>query len=256
MITPKFSVSSNAFYNELKNRVKEYFDKVEINQTGNIKLYSKAIIITVSFLLVYFHLIFFAKPMLQADNIFYIILLLIECIVLGALTSAIGFNIMHDGAHGSFSSKKWVNDMAGLSLNMLGANVFMWKTKHNVLHHTFTNIDTFDDDIDAKPFLRLCETQKKFKIHKYQHLYFIAAYSLLYLYWILFTDYKKYFTRKVGQIAIKKMTIAEHFSFWGFKAIHIVLFGILPIYMIGFMPWLIGFLVYGAFAGIILSVVF
>jgi linoleoyl-CoA desaturase len=39
---------------------------------------------------------------------------------------------MHDGAHGSFSSKKWVNELAGSSINFLGANVFMWKTKHNV----------------------------------------------------------------------------------------------------------------------------
>ena len=81
----------------------------------------------------------------------------IGCVLFGLLTAGIGFNVMHDGAHGSFSTKKWLNELAGLSLNFLGANVFMWKSKHNVIHHTYTNIDGVDDDIDAKPFLRLCE---------------------------------------------------------------------------------------------------
>ena len=65
---------------------------------------------------------------------------------------------MHDGLHGSFSQKKWVNEMAGLTLNFLGANNFMWRNKHNIIHHTYTNIEGIDDDIEAKPLLRLCET--------------------------------------------------------------------------------------------------
>jgi linoleoyl-CoA desaturase len=248
MTIPKFKSPTDSFHAELKKRVNEYFDNVKINKTGNLKLYSKAIILVTAFLAVYVHLVFFTSP--------YIVLNLFECLVLGALTSAIGFNIMHDGAHGSFSSRKWINELAGLSLNFLGANVFMWKTKHNIVHHTYTNIDGVDDDINARPFLRLCDTQKHYRIHKYQHLYFLAAYAFLYMYWIFFTDYKKYFSNKVGDIPIKKMTLGEHFSFWGFKALHIVLFVLLPIYSVGFLPWLVGFLTYGLFAGIILSVIF
>ena len=62
--------------------------------------------------------------------------------------------------------------MAGLSLNFLGANNFMWRSKHNIIHHTYTNIEGIDDDIEAKPLLRLCETQKYYKIHRFQHWYF------------------------------------------------------------------------------------
>lgn len=256
MIIPKFLNPTDNFHAELRKRINDYFDKAKIDKTGNFKLYSKAIIISLSFIAFYVHLVFFAKPMIEAGGFFNISILILECLVLGALTSAIGFNIMHDGAHGSFSNKKWLNDLAGLSLNVLGANVFMWKTKHNIVHHTFTNIPEVDDDIDARPFLRLCESQKKYKIHKYQHIYFLAAYSLLYIYWILFTDYKKYFLGRVGQMPIKKMKTSEHISFWGFKLLHIVLFGVLPIYTLGFTNWLIGFLIYGAFAGIVLSLVF
>ena len=248
MIVPKFLNPTNSFHAELRKRINDYFVEIKAKPTGNIKLYSKAIILVVSFITLYVHLVFFTSP--------YLAISLIECMLLGAITSAIGFNIMHDGAHGSFSQQKWLNELAGLSLNVLGANVFMWKTKHNVVHHTFTNIEGMDDDINAKPFLRLCDTQKHYKIHRFQHMYFLMAYSLLYIYWIFFTDYKKYFTKRVGSMPIKKMSLTEHFTFWGFKALHIVLFVVIPISVVGFQAWIIGFLTYGLFAGIVLSLVF
>jgi linoleoyl-CoA desaturase len=247
MTAPKFLSQANSFHAEMRKRINDYFIEVGKAKTGNYSLFIKAIILSVSFALVYVHLVFFTPPVLLA---------LAECIILGGLTAAIGFNVMHDGAHGSFSKYGWLNELAGLSLNFLGANVFLWKTKHNVVHHTFTNIDGVDDDIDARPFLRLCETQKKYKIHRYQHLYFWAAYSLLYLYWVLFTDYEKYFTGKVGNMPIKPFTPKEHIIFWSFKVMHLGLFIAFPIYMVGFLPWLIGFLVYGMVTGFVLSMVF
>lgn len=248
MVTPKFLASNGtSFHADLKKRINNYFVEINAKPKGNIKLYTKAIILVVSLLAVYIHLVFFTPPVALA---------ILECILLGAIVAGIGFNVMHDGAHGSFSSRKWVNNLAGLSLNFVGANVFMWKTKHNVIHHTYTNIDEVDDDLNARPFLRLCENQKHYKIHRFQHYYFIAAYSLLYLYWVFFTDYKKYFTGKVGDIPIKKMKLSDHISFWGFKAFFMLSFVLVPIYFVGFVPWLVGFLIFGLFTGILISIVF
>lgn len=247
MAVPKFTNTPHSFHSELKKRISDYFREVGQATSGNYSLFIKAIILVVSFVFVYVHLVFFTPGAFWA---------IVECILLGGLTAAIGFNVMHDGAHGSFSRYQWLNDLAALSLNFLGANNFMWKTKHNVIHHAYTNIDGIDDDIDAKPFLRLCETQKHYKVHRYQHLYFWAAYSMLYLYWIFVTDYKKYFSGRVGSMPLKKMSLTDHISFWAFKVLHLGLFIFLPIAMIGFMPWLVGFLVYGLFAGFVLSIVF
>jgi linoleoyl-CoA desaturase len=247
MTIPKFSNASQSFHGELKRRINEYFKEKGRASTGNIKLFSKAIILVTSFLFIYTHLVFFTPPVWLA---------VIECIVLGGLTAAIGFNVMHDGMHGSFSKYKWVNTMAGLSLNFLGANNFMWKTKHNIIHHTYTNIEGIDDDIEARPFLRLCESQKYYKIHRFQHWYFWAAYSLLYIWWVFVTDYKKYFLKKIGPTPLKKMAIGDHISFWGFKILYIFLFVVLPIITVGFTAWVIGFLVFALFAGFVLSIVF
>ncbi|GAA4302693.1 acyl-CoA desaturase [Nibribacter koreensis] len=246
MATPRF-LQPTGFHAELKNRINQYFTDRGTSPTGNYKLYTKAIILISSLILLYVHLVFFTPNVWVA---------LLECVLLGGVTAAIGFNVMHDGGHGSFSKKKWLNELAGLSLNVMGANIFMWTTKHNVIHHTYTNIDGVDDDLDARPFLRLCENQKHLGIHKYQHFYFWGAYAMLYIYWIFFTDYVKYFTQKVGDIPLKKMKRADHISFWAFKVQHFIMFVVVPIYMVGFLPWLVGFLVYGMFTGLVLSIVF
>ncbi len=243
---PRFQFNT-PFSSELKKRINAYFQETKMAPTGNWKLYSKALILMTSLVLVYIHLVFYTPAWGWA---------LSEALLLGLITAAIGFNVMHDGAHGSFSKHKWLNELAGLSLNILGANVTLWKTKHNAIHHTFTNIVDVDDDIDAKPFLRMSVDQPKYGIHRFQQYYFWIAYSFLYLYWILFTDYKKYFTKRVGTVPLKPLTPLEHLSFWSFKVFHMCVFVIFPIYFVGFFPWLLGFLVYGAFTGLMLSVVF
>lgn len=247
MASPKFSSASQSFHGELKRRISEYFTKEGKESTGNFSLYFKAILLVVSFIAVYTHLVFYTPTTWLA---------IVECIVLGGLTAAIGFNIMHDGLHGSFSRYKWINELAGLSLNFLGANNFMWRSKHNIIHHTYTNIEGIDDDIEAKPLLRLCETQKYYKIHRFQHWYFWLAYSLLYIWWVFFTDYKKYFLGRIGPTSLTKMSIGDHISFWGFKLLHAFIFMAVPIYTLGFSTWLIGFLIYGMFTGVVLSIVF
>ncbi len=248
MNTPQFLRPKTSFHGELRKRINAYFEDKRSKSKGDYRLYLKAAILITAFIAVYTHLVFF--PVIHWS------LSILECLILGGLTAAIGFNVMHDGAHGSFSKKQWVNDLAGVTLNFLGANVFMWKTKHNVVHHSYTNIEGVDDDINARPFLRLCEAQKKYKIHQFQHLYFGFVYSLLYLYWVFFTDYKKYFIGRVGIVALKEMHWKDHFSFWGFKLFHLLAFIVIPIYFIGFLPWVIGFVIYASFAGFILSMVF
>ena len=247
MAVPKFTNVPHSFHAELKSRITNYFEEVGKSTYGNYSLFSKAVILMVSFLFVYIHLVFFTP------NTFFSIL---ECVVLGGIVSAIGFNVMHDGAHGSFSKYKFINRFAAFSLNILGGNSFMWNVKHNIIHHAFTNVDGVDDDIDIQPWMRMSATQKKYRLHKYQHIYFWVLYSLFYIFWIFVLDYQKYFKSKVGNMDLKKMSVSDHLVFWGFKVFHAFLFVGLPIYMLGFTSWLIGFLVFTCVAGLVLSLVF
>ena len=95
------------FHAVLKNRIHEYFEKKGIRSTGNFRLYSKALFLAVGFIALYVHLVFFTPAPVWA---------IVECVLLSLFTAAIGFNIMHDGAHGSFSSRGWVNTIAASAL--------------------------------------------------------------------------------------------------------------------------------------------
>ena len=247
MATPKFSNVPNSFHAELKKRISDYFEGMGKSTTGNSNLFIKAIILMTGFIFLYVHLVFFTPGVIWA---------LLECVLLGGIVSAIGFNIMHDGAHGSFSKHKPVNVLAAFSLNLLGGSSFMWNVKHNVIHHAYTNIDGIDDDIDIQPWMRMSSTQKKYRLHKYQHIYFWFLYCLLYLFWIFVLDYQKYFRQQIGSMPLKKMNIGDHLIFWGFKLLNIFLFVGLPIYMLGFTAWIIGFILFTCVAGLVLSLVF
>jgi len=172
MATPKFLQTSNNFQQELKRRVNQYFEDRKKSSTGNFGLYFKAVLFFLAYIALYIHLVYYTPSNWIA---------LIECILIGCFTAAIGFNVMHDGGHGSFSKSKAVNKLAAISVNFLGASHIMWGMKHNIIHHTYTNIDGVDDDIEIKPYLRMCSTQKRYKIHKFQHYYFWFLYTMLHL---------------------------------------------------------------------------
>ncbi|HEX8348937.1 MAG TPA: fatty acid desaturase, partial [Hymenobacter sp.] len=136
MSVPKFA-ASRSFHAELKTRINDYFAEAGKSTTGGTSLFVKAVILTVSFVALYLHLVF------QTPSAW---IALAECALLGLVGSAIGFNVMHDGAHGSFSKSKWINQFASFTLNVLGGNSFMWNMKHNLIHHMYTNVDGVDDD--------------------------------------------------------------------------------------------------------------
>lgn len=247
MALPKFAHVTQGFHSELKKRISDYFTSTGERPTGNYKLYTKAIILAVSYVAMFTHLVFFA-PAVWIE--------VIECVVLGMATAFIGFNIMHDGAHGSFSTSPAINKLAAVSLNVLGGSSFMWNVKHNIIHHAYTNVDGVDDDIDAGILLRMARTQRRLRFHKFQHLYFWVLYCILYIYWIFVSDYRKYFSGKIGSMPLKNMALKDHISFWGYKLLHIALFIVLPIMMHGFASWLAGFIIFSTVAGFILSIVF
>jgi linoleoyl-CoA desaturase len=163
---------------------------------------------------------------------------------------------MHDANHGSYSPNTRFNDFLGLSANALGASAFFWKQKHNIIHHTYTNVDGIDDDIAKSPIIRQCESQKWVPAHKVQHLYLLPVYSLSSIFWIFFMDFTKYFTRKIYTTEAWKMSTKNHIIFWATKIYYATVFIAIPIMVWGWLGWIVGFLVMNTAMGLTLSLVF
>ena len=258
-----FSNKSNAFYNTLKTAVEEHFSNHQLKKTGNWKLYAKTGTLIPIALLIYCSLLLLFRqtsPSAAAGPQHFSALLvtigIVGCGLLGIALASIGFNVMHDALHGSYSSRKWVNDLMGLTLNALGGNAFIWKFKHNVIHHTYTNVDGLDDDIAKSPFMRSCTTQKWKPAHRYQHIYVILIYALSSFLWVSVLDFVKYFGRKVVNTPLQKMDWKEHGIFWLSKVFYALFYVVLPVYFVGWQTWLFGFAAMHLILGFILAIVF
>lgn len=247
MATPKFPHVTPSFHSVLKQRVNQYFQENNISPTGGWRLFTKGLLLFSLLLTTYVALLIVQPATLWA---------MLLCALMGLLIATIGFNIMHDGSHGSFSKYGFINKLAALTLNMLGGSAFMWNQKHNVIHHAYTNVHDVDDDLDAGFLMRMSKHQPKLGIHRLQHVYFWVLYALLYLFWIFYSDFKKYFTGKIGSVPLKKMSLKDHLSFWLGKTLFAMVFMIIPIATFGFVNWLIGFLVMTTVSGLVLSIVF
>ena len=179
---------------------------------------------------------------------------------MGVFMAGIGLSIMHDAIHGSYSKNKYFNKVLGEVINFVGAASINWKIQHNVLHHTYTNIEEYDQDLDGPSILRFSPNQKKIKLHKYQYLYAWIIYGLLTINWATYKDFNsilKY--KKMGligggenqfKIELVKIILTK-ILYFGF-----IFF--LPIYFSASGIGLVisGFLLMHVIAGLILSCIF
>jgi len=248
----KFSRNdSKEFFKTLNKRVNKYFKEKNISKNGNWKIWVKTITM--------FSLLLTPYILISLISIPSWIQVLLS-IVMGIGLAGIGMNVMHDGNHGSFSNKKWINRLMGGSIYLLAGNRYNWQVQHNVLHHTYTNIHGHDEDLEAGRIIRFSKHSKWRWFHKFQHYYSVFFYGLLTINWSITTDFfqmKRYMKKKLSHgrfpnpfVNWTKLIVSKvlYFLFWIF----------IPILVFNVLWWkvLISFIVMHYTAGLILSLVF
>lgn len=112
--------------------------------------------------------------------------------------------IMHDANHGSFSRHRWLNRLASCSADFLGASSWLWKFKHNRLHHGSTNVDGVDSDISQPPFARLAPSQPWRSWHQWQHVYLWFLYGFFALKNVIIGDVRNLISQRIGEQTLPK----------------------------------------------------
>jgi linoleoyl-CoA desaturase len=127
-------------------------------------------------------------------------------VVLVAASVGVATGIMHDANHGAFSRSRRVNQLVAWSLDLLGGSSWLWRFKHNTLHHGNTNVMGVDSDIDQGPLARMAPAQPWHPWHRYQHLYLWPVYGLLAIRWFLVADFKNLLSNRIGaqQLTVDK----------------------------------------------------
>ena len=162
---------------------------------------------------------------------------------------AIGTCVMHDANHGSFSASQKVNRLLGFSGDVVGASSWLWRRKHNVLHHGNTNVVGIDGDIEQRPFARLAPDQPWRKFHRYQHIYMWFLYGFLAVQWMWVSDFVDLLTHRIGnQPMQRRPTRGDVAKVFLGKSIHIIWALAIPGF---FHPWWIVLSVYFAIAWLV-----
>ncbi len=249
----KFSNKTQTdFVNELRNQVKDYFESGGISKYGGYRIVLKSIFMFSLYLIPYFLMV--TGVVTRPDQIFLL------WIIMGFGTAGIGMAVMHDANHRSYSKYQSVNRILSYSLNFLGGFAPTWQYQHNTLHHGFTNIDGFDEDIDAGKMFRFSPNKPLYKIHKFQQFYAWFFYGLMTFTWTLDKDFKQiYRYRKEGVV------LSQNKSFGSLLAeliiSKVIYYGYLLVIPILFLPvpwWLVVFFYFcmHLISGFILGIIF
>jgi linoleoyl-CoA desaturase len=245
---------SKEFGNAVRNRVKEYFKSNNISQTGDYRIWLKVFLLPL-ILLIPFGLIL--------TNSYSDSLLLFYCLwlIMGVGLAGSGAGIMHDACHGALSKKKSVNEfIGGLVWFLAGGSAFNWKIQHNVLHHLYTNIDGYDEDIDPAGIMRFSPHQPVKPIHKFQAYYAWIFYGLMTFAWATFKGFlqlNRY--NKRGLVTAQGSTYnKELFKLIVQKIVYYALFIAFPILVVDVAWWhiLLGWFCMHYIAGLFLGCIF
>ena len=178
------------------------------------------------------------------------------CLLWALAIASVGFNVMHDANHGGYSENPRLNRIIGFSAELLGMSGFRWRTKHNVWHHTYTNIAGFDDDVEAFGLLRLTPGVPWNPLVRFQAWYFPFVYSLIGFDFFLRDFMMVLFGKSDANHVYPKMSVEDKLVFWGGKLFFILIMFVLPLQVFPWWQVLLGFVIVMLTVGLVMGVIF
>ncbi len=242
----KFKTDS-AFTQELKHEVRQIFENDPHGRYANFSVFAKAIALLTAMFALYILLVFFSPSSFIVNGVL--------LLALSVVTVLVGFNVMHEGAHGSFSKKQWINQIFATAFDLFGVSSDLYKIKHVYFHHTFTNIYGYDGDVSEAPMLRMTPQQRIRGIHRWQAFFAPVLYGMVTMAWY-FGDLFRMRLQKVGTQKFSKPSVATQLKIVLFKAIHLSLAILIPCYFHSFQTVISAFLIYHFVTGLMVTLVF
>ena len=239
--------ASDGFQAELRRRVDHYFESTGQRPRDCPRMYLKTAIVVVWFAAAYTLLVFFAQTWGQA-------LPLVASFALSV--AAVTFNIQHDGSHQAYSNRRWVNRLAAVTMDLVGASSYLWHWKHDVFHHTYTNVSGHDTDIEVGILGRLAPQQPRRRGHAWQHLYMWLAYALMTSRWHLWGDFEEAIAGRIRGHRVPRPRGWDLAVFIGGKVFSLTLILVIPMLLHPVWLVILFYLLATGIMGIVQAVVF
>jgi linoleoyl-CoA desaturase len=225
-----------AFMRETRRDVEQYLSRRRTRTSGALQLYAQTVVAFALTLAAWLGLVV-ARPGLGLG------LVCLAGLVLGSIITA--FCVQHDANHGAYFRTRRANHLMGWTADaLLGFSSYTWRVKHNVAHHTYTNVEGYDDDIDQAPFLRLAPAQEPKPWYRLQWLYVWPLYSLMVLRWQTGGDLAALVRGRIGRSAVRAPRRWDVLGLVGGKAVFVGWALVAPLLV---YPWWVVLAGYAAF---------
>ena len=183
------------FIRETRREVERYLQSRRTRISGHLQLYAKTV---VAFGLT---LTSYAALMVLHPGPWLALLCLVGLAAGSTLTA---FCVQHDANHGAYFAKRRYNHLMGWTTDaLLGFSSYAWRVKHNVAHHTYTNVDGYDDDVSQVPFARFMPQQKARPWYRLQQYYIWPLYMLMVLRWQTAGDVAAFVRGGIGRSPLR-----------------------------------------------------
>ncbi|MBN8858980.1 MAG: fatty acid desaturase [Sphingobacteriales bacterium] len=153
--------------------------------------------------------------------------------LMGVLLVLNYLNVIHDAVHHAIFKSRRLNEQWVYLFDLMGANSYIWKTRHVLYHHNYPNVDGWDTDIDQSALVKVVPQAPSSRFHKYQHIYLPFIYPLFLFNWLLIRDFKDFFSN--SRIVQKRISIPkkEFVKLFFFKALYFMYMLVVPKLVLG-----------------------
>jgi linoleoyl-CoA desaturase len=183
------------FMRDTRREVELYLSSRRTRLHGRAQLYIKAVVAFTLLAGSWTVLMFIRSGLLPG-------LVSLAGVVLG--TILVAFCIQHDANHGAYFRTRRLNHLLGWTADaLLGFSSYAWRVKHNVAHHTSTNVVGYDDDIEQAPLARFAPTQAPRPWHRFQHFYIWPLYLFMGIRWQTVGDLASLKRGSFGKTALR-----------------------------------------------------
>lgn len=162
LFAEKYLFEENGFYNTIKRRVREHFEKNNLQTRGSVAWQTLAIFQLVGIALMMY-------PSFVLGNIY-------AAFLYGALKGVAAVGTGHSMSHYSLFKGSWNVIIFRIASPLVLSNPAIWSTSHVVSHHVDTLTAT--DLQDNYPVKRIQPALPHIWFHKFQHLYMWPIYLL------------------------------------------------------------------------------
>jgi linoleoyl-CoA desaturase len=171
---------------------------------------------------------FYLLALQQQNQLFWFFILYMA---MGGCMVLIFLNLVHEAVHNNLFRKKSLNTLMLHVFDLLGANSYIWKRRHTLLHHNFPNVAGWDADIEQASLLRIFPHEPLEPIHKLQPKLMFFFYPFYLANWLLVRDFKDFFGNRPIIRKVTHIPLVEYGKLFLFKTVFISYMLILPVWV-------------------------